>query len=268
MAGVSADDVVFDLGCNDGRVCITAAREHGARGVGIEIDAGAVNKAKRLVSTKAERAGRFFALALRSGGRARERKSYSWFSCHLRVACDIQPPVWRVTSIRLFALRVMRVKRKRGEKNRHRPHAHDPLQPSSNLQTVRLDCPSACTRDGGIFVVVIIVFVSHRSCLRRRRRAPLASGERGGRRGAGGAQTGQRGEGESQVRHRRLRVSAAQGKPQDLAKADARPLPRRRRDDVRVSAALGGVGRAPGGHQGGVEHAGEDQNGGGCVQLQ
>jgi hypothetical protein len=49
MAGVGADDVVFDLGCNDGRVCITAAKAHGARGVGIEIDAGAVDKAKRLV---------------------------------------------------------------------------------------------------------------------------------------------------------------------------------------------------------------------------
>lgn len=55
MAGVGANDVVFDLGCNDGRVCITAAKEHGARGVGIEIDAGAVNKAKRLVSAKRAR---------------------------------------------------------------------------------------------------------------------------------------------------------------------------------------------------------------------
>jgi Ni2+-binding GTPase involved in maturation of urease and hydrogenase len=32
-----------------GRVCITAAREYGARAVGIEIDAGAVAKAHRLV---------------------------------------------------------------------------------------------------------------------------------------------------------------------------------------------------------------------------
>ena len=49
MAGVDGSDVVYDLGCNDGRVCITAAKEHGARGVGIEIDANAVAEADGLV---------------------------------------------------------------------------------------------------------------------------------------------------------------------------------------------------------------------------
>jgi SAM-dependent methyltransferase len=38
MAGVDADDVVYDLGCGDGRIVITAARDYGARGVGIDID--------------------------------------------------------------------------------------------------------------------------------------------------------------------------------------------------------------------------------------
>jgi SAM-dependent methyltransferase len=38
MAGVSEKDIVYDLGCGDGRVLITAARRFGARGVGFEID--------------------------------------------------------------------------------------------------------------------------------------------------------------------------------------------------------------------------------------
>ena len=38
MARVDADDVVYDLGCGDGRIVITAARDYGARGVGIDID--------------------------------------------------------------------------------------------------------------------------------------------------------------------------------------------------------------------------------------
>ena len=38
LAGVSAQDVVYDLGSGDGRVVITAARQFGARGVGIELD--------------------------------------------------------------------------------------------------------------------------------------------------------------------------------------------------------------------------------------
>ncbi len=38
LARVTAVDVVYDLGSGDGRIPITAAKEYGARGVGIEID--------------------------------------------------------------------------------------------------------------------------------------------------------------------------------------------------------------------------------------
>ncbi|MFB6231915.1 MAG: cyclopropane-fatty-acyl-phospholipid synthase family protein [Salinibacter sp.] len=38
VASVSSTDVVYDLGSGDGRIPITAAMQHDARGVGIEID--------------------------------------------------------------------------------------------------------------------------------------------------------------------------------------------------------------------------------------
>jgi hypothetical protein len=38
MARVDKDDILYDLGCGDGRIVITAAKEYGARGVGIDID--------------------------------------------------------------------------------------------------------------------------------------------------------------------------------------------------------------------------------------
>lgn len=38
LAGVTRGDVVYDLGCGDGRIPITAARKYGARGVGVDID--------------------------------------------------------------------------------------------------------------------------------------------------------------------------------------------------------------------------------------
>jgi SAM-dependent methyltransferase len=38
MAEVSKDDVLYDLGCGDGRIVITAVKEMGCRGVGIDID--------------------------------------------------------------------------------------------------------------------------------------------------------------------------------------------------------------------------------------
>lgn len=38
LAKVSKPDVVYDLGCGDGRIVITAAKKYGARGVGVDID--------------------------------------------------------------------------------------------------------------------------------------------------------------------------------------------------------------------------------------
>jgi SAM-dependent methyltransferase len=46
LAGVTADDVVFDLGSGDGRIPIAAARTYGARGVGLEIDPRLVDEAR------------------------------------------------------------------------------------------------------------------------------------------------------------------------------------------------------------------------------
>jgi ribosomal protein L11 methylase PrmA len=38
MAAVTGNDVIYDLGCGDGRIVTTAAKQYGARGVGIDID--------------------------------------------------------------------------------------------------------------------------------------------------------------------------------------------------------------------------------------
>jgi len=38
LAQVTSKDVVYDLGCGDGRIVITAANKYGARGVGVDID--------------------------------------------------------------------------------------------------------------------------------------------------------------------------------------------------------------------------------------
>ena len=38
VAKITKEDVVFDLGCGDGRIVIEAAKRFGARGVGVDID--------------------------------------------------------------------------------------------------------------------------------------------------------------------------------------------------------------------------------------
>jgi SAM-dependent methyltransferase len=46
LAKVGPKDVVYDLGSGDGRIVIAAARLHGARGVGIDIDPQRVKEAR------------------------------------------------------------------------------------------------------------------------------------------------------------------------------------------------------------------------------
>ena len=53
LAGVTEEDVVYDLGCGDGRIVITAAERYGARGVGVDIDPQRIAESK----ANAERAG-------------------------------------------------------------------------------------------------------------------------------------------------------------------------------------------------------------------
>ncbi len=46
LANVGPDDVVYDLGCGDGRLVITAAQKFGARGVGIDIDPARIEESQ------------------------------------------------------------------------------------------------------------------------------------------------------------------------------------------------------------------------------
>ena len=46
LAKVNRNDVVYDLGCGDGRIVIAAVREFGARGVGIDVEAERIREAR------------------------------------------------------------------------------------------------------------------------------------------------------------------------------------------------------------------------------
>lgn len=45
LAEVNENDVVYDLGCGDGRIVITAAKKYGARGTGVDIDPERISEA-------------------------------------------------------------------------------------------------------------------------------------------------------------------------------------------------------------------------------
>ena len=46
LAEVTSKDTVYDLGCGDGRIVITAAKTYGAHGVGVDIDPDRIREAK------------------------------------------------------------------------------------------------------------------------------------------------------------------------------------------------------------------------------
>ena len=47
LASVTKDDLVYDMGCGDGRILIMAAKKYGARGVGIDLDPVRIAEAKK-----------------------------------------------------------------------------------------------------------------------------------------------------------------------------------------------------------------------------
>ena len=88
VAGVSSDDVVYDLGSGDGRIPIAAAKTYGARGVGIEIDSALVAKAR----AKAREAGVADKVRFRRG---------DLFNANLDEATVVTLYLWPEVNIRL-----------------------------------------------------------------------------------------------------------------------------------------------------------------------
>ena len=52
LGEVKQGDVLYDLGCGDGRIVITAAKSHGARGVGIDINPERIREATENARTQ------------------------------------------------------------------------------------------------------------------------------------------------------------------------------------------------------------------------
>jgi SAM-dependent methyltransferase len=53
MANVTSEDLIYDLGCGDGRIVIMAAKERGTKGVGVDMDPVRIRESRE----NAERAG-------------------------------------------------------------------------------------------------------------------------------------------------------------------------------------------------------------------
>lgn len=51
MAAVTKDDVLYDLGCGDGRIVVAAAMERGARAIGVDMDPRRIAEANALATT-------------------------------------------------------------------------------------------------------------------------------------------------------------------------------------------------------------------------
>lgn len=50
LAAVEKDDVLYDLGCGDGRIVVAAAKKHGCRAVGFDIDPKRVKESRENIT--------------------------------------------------------------------------------------------------------------------------------------------------------------------------------------------------------------------------
>jgi len=50
LANVTKDDLVYDLGCGDGRIVVTAAKKYGCRAVGFDVDPKRIKESKENVA--------------------------------------------------------------------------------------------------------------------------------------------------------------------------------------------------------------------------
>jgi ribosomal protein L11 methylase PrmA len=87
LAGVGPGDVVYDLGCGDGRIVIAAARR-GARGVGIDLDPARIREA----TASAARAGVTERVEFRVG---------DLFQADVRPATAVMLFLWPEVNLRL-----------------------------------------------------------------------------------------------------------------------------------------------------------------------
>lgn len=61
LADVKSGDVVYDLGCGDGRIVITAAKEYGATGIGVDLNPERIKEANaNAVEAKVKDKVKFF----------------------------------------------------------------------------------------------------------------------------------------------------------------------------------------------------------------
>ncbi|MCS7314338.1 MAG: class I SAM-dependent methyltransferase [Bryobacterales bacterium] len=88
LAEVTPRDVVYDLGCGDGRIVIAAAKEFGARGVGIDIDPARIAESEQ----NARRAG--------VSGRVRFRNE-DLFEADIREATVVTLYLWPWVNLKL-----------------------------------------------------------------------------------------------------------------------------------------------------------------------
>lgn len=55
MAEIKPTDIVYDLGCGDGRIVVTAAKKYGVKAVGVDIDPQRIKEARaNVISNKVE----------------------------------------------------------------------------------------------------------------------------------------------------------------------------------------------------------------------
>ncbi|MEL6163942.1 MAG: class I SAM-dependent methyltransferase [Cyanobacteria bacterium J06641_2] len=94
FAKITSEDVVYDLGCGDGRVLIAAAKKYGTRGVGIDIDPTLIQQAKqKAIDNKFDKQLEFHQQNLYSSNFADADVIFIYLLPHLNLR--LRPQLWK-----------------------------------------------------------------------------------------------------------------------------------------------------------------------------
>jgi SAM-dependent methyltransferase len=92
LAAIGPDDVVYDLGCGDGRMVIAAARTRGCRGVGIELDEALLDECR--AAAKREGVERLVRFERRDAAKARITEATALLLYLLPESLEMLAPVF------------------------------------------------------------------------------------------------------------------------------------------------------------------------------
>ena len=94
LAKINSQDILYDLGSGDGRILITAAKQYGSRGIGIDIDPMRIEQARqKAIKNRLDKQLEFYQQDLFASNFAEATVIFIYLLPHLNLR--LRPQLWK-----------------------------------------------------------------------------------------------------------------------------------------------------------------------------